>query len=349
MVKRILFCLGTRPEIIKIWPVYLAAKNAGHEVRVFYTNQNFANCLSSLIFADFQYDPKDLIYDKRLGELDSVLASFNKVLDKFDPDCVLVEGDTWSALSGAIYAKAKRIKVGHIEAGLRSFDKQMVEEKVRIMIDNFSDYLFAPTDIAFKNLKLLKLSGKVYKTGNTIYDLLKDKKLKIGSSRDYIIVTLHRPELVDVPKNLDNVLKALETIAKTTGYQMDFFIHPRTANRIKDFGLTIDKKIKVKQPIGHSEFLTLLNCANLVITDSGGTQEESAIWNVPCITVRNNTERPETVEAKLNILVGYDPEKIIKGATDIMNIIKEKQYDTKPLYGDGHAGEKIINILQEQL
>ncbi len=169
---KILFCIGTRPEIIKCWPVYKAAKANSFKVKVFYTNQNYEQCLSSLIFKDFKYEEEDLVVFNNCG-LDQMFKRLERLTANFKPNCILVQGDTWSALYGAILAVNKKIKLGHIEAGLRSYDPSMIEEKNRIMIDNLSDYLFTPTEIAFKTLRFLHFKGKVFLTGNTIADLVK--------------------------------------------------------------------------------------------------------------------------------------------------------------------------------
>ncbi len=166
---------------------------------------------------------------------------------------------------------------------------------------------------------------------------------------DYILVTLHRPETVDIPNNLQSVFKALVFLNEELGWKVFFYMHPRTKDKLTKFGLKVPEKIIVEKPKDWLGFVSLLRAVRLVITDSGGVQEEAAILKIPCVTVRDTTERPETVIAKLNMLVGYRTFSIVQGTKDILNIFGKKQYDPKPLYGDGHAGEKIVNILKEEL
>jgi UDP-N-acetylglucosamine 2-epimerase (non-hydrolysing) len=207
------------------------------------------------------------------------------------------------------------------------------------MVDNVADLLFAPTDIAYKCLDGYK---NVFLTGNTVYDNLLGHERK--EPKDYILVTLHRPETVDNLNNLSNVLKGIGKIAKTYKFNIRFLVHPRTQDKLKRLDCDVFEK-----PVGYCDFINLVKEASLVVTDSGGLQEEAAILKVPCLTTRENTERPETVIAKLNILTGFNPSVILSSAGDIFNYFDRNMYDKKPLYGNGYAGEKIVKILEEQL
>ena len=301
----VLLYFGTRPEIIKMYPVYKALKDRGHIPYVYYTQQHYSPELSKLIFKDFKYDKKDFIKNPR-----------------YDVDACLVQGDTWSALKGAMYAVKNNIYLGHIEAGIRSGDDRMVEEHIRIAIDEVSDYLFAPTVKAVENLKGYK---NVYLTGNTVYDNLLDEK-------PYIVVTLHRPENVDDPMVLTEIIFGIQKVAVTYNKDIRFYCHPRTEQRIA-------YRLPISKPIGYREMIKEINGAFMVITDSGGLQEEAHLLRVPCVTVRLSTERSETLGI-YNALGYNDKEKIISAAKSVIH---------DDIYGDGHAGEKIVKILEDNL
>ena len=341
---KLLFCIGTRPEIIKIYSTYKEAVRRGHKVKVFYTNQNYADCLSNLIFEGFNYDKKHIITSKA-GNLDGLLKELDNTMMGFKPDYVLVQGDTWSSLYGAIKAKALGFKLAHIEAGLRSYDLKMVEERVRTIVDNIADVLFVPTSSAYVYLRGLGLSGEILDVGNTIFDLLKGQKKH--KPKGYILVTLHRPELVDSQNKLENVLFGISKISNHLKIPARFYIHPRTRDKINNFGIRFEH-IALEEPVDHSDFIELLKGANLLITDSGGLQEEAAILLVPCITVRENTERPETVLARLNKLTGYNPNCIFECAIDILDIFKKGLYKPNNLYGEGMTGKLIIDSLEDK-
>ena len=338
----ILIVFGTRPEIIKLYPVYKELLEKEHEVACFYTGQHSVKCLKDDIFDDFDY--KDVtFYDKSLNTLFRDLTNFIK---KRKIDCVLIQGDTWSCLYGALAAKECGVKSGHVEAGLRSFDETMIEEKIRIMVDSISDFLFAPTEIAKENIKK-QLNINPFMVGNTIADILKGQRR--WRPKGYILATLHRPETVDNADNFNNALWGLSEVGTLYDWPVYFYAHPRSLDKMKTLGIRICRKIHIKEAVGYQKFMQLVKEANLIATDSGGLQEEAAILEVPCITLRTSTERPETVMVKKNILCGHSPDKIVEAAKSILKIYENEEYGDKNLYGTGIAGRRIVAVLEKKL
>jgi len=283
------------------------------------------------------------------------MIGVERVLKNVKPDIILVEGDTNTVMAGALAATKLHIKVGHVEAGLRSYDRRMPEEINRIVADHVSDYLFAPTEKAKQNLLREGVEeDKIFVTGNTIVDAvyqnLEIAKRKVNvlkylglKPKEYFLVTAHRQENVDVKERLKGILKGLELIHEEFSMPVVFPIHPRTRRRIREFGLSLDG-VTVNDPLGFLEFLQLEANARLVLTDSGGVQEETCILGVPCVTLRDNTERPETLEVGSNIIVGTKREKILEGVKLMFN--RENSWENP--FGDGRAGERIIEILKNK-
>jgi UDP-N-acetylglucosamine 2-epimerase (non-hydrolysing) len=283
-----------------------------------------------------------------------MLIKIEKILIREKPDVVLIEGDTNTVLAGAIAAAKLGIKIGHVEAGLRSYDRQMPEEINRIVADHCSDLLFAPTQ---KSRNTLLGEGipenKILVTGNTIVDAVYQnleivKKRDIIHDRlgvephDYFLVTIHRQENVDNKERFQGILKGLERIHKEFSLPVLYPIHPRARKRLKEFGLKAEC-VKIINPLDYLSFLHIEGNAKLVLTDSGGVQEETCILGVPCVTLRYNTERPETTEVGSNVLAGTDPNTIVKKANFMLN--KKKHW--KNPFGDGKAGARIVQIVRE--
>jgi len=286
-----------------------------------------------------------------------MLMYIEKILQKEKPEVVLVEGDTNTVLAGALAAAKLHIKVGHVEAGLRSYDVTMPEEINRVLTDHCSDYLFTPTKRSRQILLGETIpSEKIFVTGNPIVDAV-HQNLGISEERicnllsdikvipkEYFLVTAHRQENVDVKERLESIIKGLELIASEFGLPVIYPIHPRTKKMLDYFGLEA-KNIKLIEPLDYLSFLQLESKAKLVLTDSGGVQEETCILNVPCITLRDNTERPETLEVGSNILAGTKHEKIL----ECVKIMLNKKNAWENPFGDGMTGKKIVNILMEEL
>jgi len=348
--------LGTRPEIIKMSPVIRECEEKGLDYFILHTGQHYSYEMDRVFFDELELPQPKYNLDVGSGthaeQTGRIMIGVEKVLMKERPDIVLVQGDTNTTLAGALAAAKLQIKVGHVEAGLRSFDRRMPEEINRVLTDHISDYLFAPTENAKQNLLREGLDGsRIYVTGNTIVDAvyqnLEIAKKKVSVLKDlglkpegYFLVTAHRQENVDVKERLEGILKGLELIRQEFSMPVVFPMHPRTRRRIREFGLSLDG-IEVINPLGFLEFLQLEANARLVLTDSGGVQEETCILKVPCVTLRDNTERPETLEVGSNVLAGTDPESILES----VRIMLDRERSWENPFGDGRAGERIVRII----
>jgi UDP-N-acetylglucosamine 2-epimerase (non-hydrolysing) len=347
--------LGTRPEIIKLAPIVKELEKRNIEFFILHTGQHYSYNMDRIFFQQLQLpDPK---YNLEVGsgthaqQTAKMLTGIEQVLLKEKPDIVIVQGDTNTTLAGALAAAKLQIPVAHVEAGLRSFDTSMPEEINRVLVDHISTLLFAPTEISRRNLEREAVTEGVYVTGNTIVDainrylpLTEKATLPFNPPNEYALLTLHRQENVDNPQRLANAIKGVGLVAENLGIPIIFPVHPRTRNRISQYGITVPSSIKLIEPLGYFEFLKLLKNAKIVYTDSGGVQEEACILKVPCITLRYNTERPETVHVGANTVVGFSPQRIIE---ETQKMLENPRNWNNPL-GDGKTSEKIINIIQEE-
>jgi len=327
---------------------------------VIHTGQHYSYNMDKAFFENLELpNPK---YNLEVGsgahgqQTGKILERVEQVLLKEKPSIILVQGDTNTVLAGALAATKLGIKVGHVEAGLRSYDRSMPEEINRILTDHISDLLFCPTggsrEIALReNIK----SNRIYVTGNTIVDAVKrNEKLASKKSgilkklnlkrRKYFLVTAHRQENVDVREKLERIIISLDRIHKKYKLPVIYPIHPRTKKMIKKFNLNIPSAIEIIDPVDYLDFLTLEANARLILTDSGGIQEESCILKIPCVTLRENTERPETLKVGSNVLAGTDPDTILK-AVDMM---LRKKEDWENPFGDETTSEIILRILEKQ-
>lgn len=343
--------LGTRPEIIKLSPVIRELD--GSDFFIIHTNQHYSASMDSVFFHELNLpQPKynlgisnESLHGKMVGKM---LEKVEEILISEKPDVELVQGDTNTALAGALAAAKLQIPIAHVEAGLRSYDRTMPEEINRVIIDHLSAYLFAPTP---KQKKILINEGisenLIFVVGNTITDavtqnlVLAEKKDIKHPGSDYILVTMHRPSNVDTQPALKKQIANLERLSAETGIKIVFPIHPRTRKKLKDFSITVGKSIEITEPVGYFEMLILEKNAKLIVTDSGGIQEEACILGVPCITLRTNTERPETVEVGASVLAGDDESTIISAAHSLL----KKTRDWKNPFGDGHTSKRIVDIL----
>ena len=356
---KIFIILGTRPEIIKMSPVIRECIKKKLNFSILHTNQHYSENLDKVFFKELNLpQPK---YNLNVGsgthaeQTAKILVGVEKILLKEKADIVLVEGDTNTVLASALAAAKLHIRVGHIEAGLRSYYREMPEEINRILTDHCSDLLFAPTKKARDILLNEGISKKnIFVTGNTVVDAvfqnlkLAEKKSKILeklhlSKRGYFLMTAHRAENVDNKDRLESILKGVEMVSKRFSLSVIYPIHPRTRKMLKNFKLAIPKSINLIEPLGYLDFLKLENNARLILTDSGGMQEESCIMKVPCVTLRDNTERPESTEVGGNLLSGANSLKILKCVSKMLN----KNRKWKNLFGFGKAAEKIIKIVQK--
>jgi UDP-N-acetylglucosamine 2-epimerase (non-hydrolysing) len=365
---KIALIFATRPEIIKLWPLIDILKKNKINFFSVNTGQHYSKNLNSIFFKKLKIDkPKyklNIKLNQKINEgsfIGKMIISIERILIKEKPDIVIVHGDTNTSLAGAIATKKisnkffflkKNIKLIHIEAGLRSFDQSMSEETNRILIDHISDILFTPTKTDYKNLIKENINKKkIIISGNTIIDSLKKSYKKIKGKeileknnikiKKYILVTLHRPELVEYSDKLLKVLNTINELGRMNNLPIIFPIHPRTYNNIKKYMNKLSC-INFIKPIGYFEFLKLLKNCKIVFTDSGGIQEESYFFKIPCVTVRNNTERPNTITDGKNILSGYERENIFKS---FYSSLKKKQSNNK-IYGTGNASRIIFEHIK---
>jgi UDP-N-acetylglucosamine 2-epimerase (non-hydrolysing) len=285
-----------------------------------------------------------------------MIEGLERLYIKEKPDVVLVEGDTNSVLAGGLAASKLGIPVGHVEAGLRSGDRRMPEEINRILVDHLSDLLFAPT---LESKRLLVREGvspsRIFVTGNTVVDELKLQKPRgvraarldrLGvEEKGYILATIHRPETTDDPRRLLSVIEGVRAAGEKLKLQILLPLHPRTRMRLADLGWKAPRHIRVLPPQGYLEFLGLQIRAALVLTDSGGIQEEACCLGVPCVTLRDSTERPESVAAGANCLAGTDPRAIVRAAAKM----NKRKRNWKNPFGDGHAARRIVDIVIQQI
>jgi UDP-N-acetylglucosamine 2-epimerase (non-hydrolysing) len=352
--------LGTRPEIIKMSPVIRLLEQRRMEYFIIHSNQHYSPNMDAVFFEELHLPtPK---FNLRIGSADQgsktgmMLFYIEKLLLQEHPDVVLAQGDTNTVLSGILAASKQDIPAGHVEAGLRSYDRRMPEEKNRIICDVISDYLFAPTMI---QQEILLGEGipeeRIFVVGNTIVDAVYHHKeiarnsstilTKLNlSSKQYVLVTAHRSLNVDSKSSLESLTGLIRSIPSITGLPVVYPIHPRTRKNLERFQLTMDD-VTLIDPLGYLDFLSLEQHAALIVTDSGGIQEEACILQVPCITIRENTERPETITVGANRLVGLSVEQF----KDAVNYHRSHRPDWENPFGDGHTAEKIVEVLESKL
>jgi UDP-N-acetylglucosamine 2-epimerase (non-hydrolysing) len=364
--------VGARPNFMKMAPILRALKQHVPPLPVLlvHTGQHYDKDMSDRLFEDLQLPRPDVNLEvgsaTHAVQTAEVMRRFEPVIDEHMPCCVLVVGDVNSTLACSLVAVKKGIPVAHVEAGLRSYDRAMPEEINRILTDQLSDRLYTTERTAEGNLSLEGISAdRVHFVGNVMIDSLIASKPHARSARDtltafqvdasvldhacgYGVVTLHRPSNVDEPKTLRALLETLAEVAAKV--PLVFALHPRTRSNIERFALLdlIDSAKMVLLPAqGYLEMLGLMSGATLVLTDSGGLQEETTALGVPCLTLRENTERPITVEQGTNILVGRNREAILAGVDDIL-AGKGKRGRIPELW-DGHAAERIASDLWQWL
>ncbi len=348
---RIAVVVGTRPEFIKTWSVIKEIKERSNvELLLIHTGQHYDYEMSQVFFEDLSIEEPDFYLD--VGSLPpveqtaAVMKKLSQVLMKEEVDIVLVQGDTNSCMGAAIASVQLGIPLGHIEAGCRSFDRIMPEEFNRLVIDSIANLLFAPSTVAYQNLmREGHDKNRAVLSGNTAVDALKEGLRILEDSGEeqeeqYCVVTIHRASNADDPNRLREILKALGLLSM----KCVFPIHPRTKKNLEEFGienLLSASNIEVIAPLGYLSFLSLIRKSSLVLTDSGGVQEEAALLGIPTITIRENTEWPETIWAGINHLVHAKAEEIIH----IANIItKGSNPEIKDLY-KGNAGKEILDVI----
>ncbi len=363
-MKKIISVVGARPNFIKIAPLAKAFKKYKKDIKhlICHTGQHFDQRMSEIFFDQLQMPRPDFHLGVGGGshaeQTARIMLGLEQVLSEECPDLVIVPGDVNSTLAASLVASKMGIPIAHIEAGLRSFDKTMPEEINRIVTDVVSDYLFVTEHSGISNLRDEGMDeSKIHFVGNTMIDTLESHYETIEACKvtqemglvpgKYIVGTFHRPSNVDEPDALKDLMGTLSRLAAQR--QLVFPVHPRTRKNIKKYGLdkNLPKGLIITDPLGYIEFLSLMRYAELVITDSGGIQEETTYMGVQCITVRKNTERPVTIDVGTNQLVGTIMDKVEKTAMDILGGTTKP--GRIPELWDGKAAKRIAEIIAESL
>ncbi|WP_456475055.1 non-hydrolyzing UDP-N-acetylglucosamine 2-epimerase, partial [Candidatus Pyrohabitans sp.] len=355
---RALVVASTRPEVIKLSPImrefdsqgiaYAFATTGQH-----YDNKLFWNFIQELGLRKPEYNV-DVGSGSHAYQTARALEALEGIILREEPEVVIAEGDTNSVLSAALAAAKLHVAFAHVEAGLRSFDRTMPEEVNRVLADHASDVLFAPTERAALNLINEGISPeKIFIVGNTIVDATlqnfemakKKSRILTDAPEDFLLLTLHRAENVDSKERFTSIVEALLEL----GEEVVFPVHPRTKKRLAEFGLLemAERRLRLLPPVGYLDFLMLLNRAKLVLTDSGGVQEEAIVLHTPCITLRTSTERPETVEAGGNILAGVEKAGIVNAVARVLgdSRVYSAMKAAKNPFGEGDSARKIVNVL----
>ncbi len=349
---KILSVVGARPNFVKLAPLSRAVRNKFEEVIV-HTGQHYNYEMDKIFFDELGIPEPDYhlgvgsgTHGHQTGEM---IKRIEDVLIEEEPELVLDFGDTNTTLAGAIAAVKLHIKIAHVEAGLRSYDKKMPEEINRVLVDHCSDLLFCPTKTAVDNLRNEGIVGGVYLTGDVMVDSLNycitiaEKKSKILDElglkpKEYFLATVHRAENTDDPERLRSIVDAFCEAGNVV-----FPCHPRTEKLLRQFGLwdRLQENVKIIKPIGYFDMLLLEKNSKKILTDSGGVQKEAYILGVPGITLRDNTEWVETVEDGWNVLVGAEKEKIVKAIREF-----EPETEQRDVFGKGDASEKMVRIIE---
>lgn len=349
--------LGTRPEIIKLAPLIDACEERGVGYTVIHTGQHYSEELDAVFFDQLELPTPDhnlaVGSDSHSAQTGAMIRKIEKVLLDEEPEVVLVQGDTNTVLAGSIAASKLDCELGHVEAGLRSFDREMPEEVNRVLADHAADYLFCPTDQAARYLREEGVPvDRIDVTGNTIVDSVQGyRDLAAEKSRvldandlvedDFFLLTAHRAENVDDAERFASLLDGVSAFARETGRDVVYPIHPRASERLDEFDIELPAEITALEPQDFLDFLRLESAARLIFTDSGGVQEEACILGTPCVTLRDNTERPETVDVGANRIIGVEPDAIAAGAREALDAGTDW---TNP-FGDGHAADRILDIV----
>lgn len=353
---------GARPNFMKIAPIIHAiqkAQKTGSEIdyRLVHTGQHYDQKMSDTFFKELNIPAPDANLGCGGGtqaeQTAAIMVAFETELLAHPADLVMVVGDVTSTMACSIVAKKLNTKVAHVEAGIRSWDLTMPEEINRMVTDALADYFFTTTELANENLRKTGVQDeKIFFVGNVMIDTLLANRPRFKKPREwdelnlvkgnYIVMTLHRPANVDGEQNFKALLEAI--IKSSQGIPIVFPVHPRTAKVIQALSFSGSRTLRLIEPLGYLEFNYLVENAKAVITDSGGITEETTVMGIPCITLRDNTERPETITIGTNELIGTNPESI-KPALDMLFADKWKKGGIPELW-DGKAAERIVNLLR---
>ena len=365
-LKTIISIVGARPNFMKVAPLHKAFQQHANSIRhlIVHTGQHYDEAMSKVFFEDLELPQPDYYLGVGSGthaqQTARIMIEFEKVVGEVRPDLVIVVGDVNSTVACSLVSVKLGVPVAHVEAGLRSGDRSMPEEINRLLTDTIADYLFVSEPSGVANLVKEGVGvKKIHLVGNVMIDSLVHYRRKAGQSqvmeklgvrtREFTLVTLHRPSNVDTLEGLDRILSIFERVTPRT--TVLFPLHPRTKKMIDQYGLSgrigAMKNLKLTEPLGYLDFLRLLDNAQLVLTDSGGLQEETTYLGVPCLTLRENTERPITCEIGTNELCGLDVEKVVRLSTSVYDGTAKQS--RVPELWDGHASKRIVEILLKNL
>jgi UDP-N-acetylglucosamine 2-epimerase (non-hydrolysing) len=355
-MTRVAIVVGTRPEIIKMAPLVRACPGHGVTHCLLHTGQHYSYELDGVFFEELGLPRPDANLAVGSGthvrQIAAILTGLAPLLERERPDWVLVEGDTNSVLAAGLAANKLGFRVGHVEAGLRSGDRTMPEELNRVLTDHLADQLYAPTQHARRVLLAEGLPAvRIAVTGNTVVDELvlqrpraeaRGAPSRFGvAPKRYAVATVHRAENTDRLERLRGIVDGLAGVAAATGLEVLCAVHPRTAQRMAAAGLAWGARVRALPPLPYLDFLGLHAQAALTLTDSGGLQEEACCLGVPCVTLRDNTERPESVDVGANVLAGADAERIAAAARAMFG----RAGGWPNPFGDGHAAHHILEAL----
>jgi len=366
MKIKVMFVAGARPNFVKIAP--LLREFAKHrdvlKTSLVHTGQHYDFEMSGVFFQGLQIPDPDIHLNvgshSHAVQTAKIMVSFEKVVTADKPDLVIVVGDVNSTLACALVVTKLGVKLAHVEAGLRSFDRTMPEEINRVVTDSLSDYLFVSEESGLKNLRREGVSSnRVHFVGNVMIDSLIWAGKHVGKSKvldnlnltqkEYGVVTLHRPSNVDSDTSLSEICDILQLVSEKI--KLVYPLHPRTKIMLKKHGLlgklTVLTNLGLIDPLGYLDFVKLMKESTLVLTDSGGIQEETTALGVPCLTIRENTERPATVTQGTNTLVGKDKQKIARCVTKVLR--GKFKRGTVPALWDGKASQRIAGIIMDHL
>jgi UDP-N-acetylglucosamine 2-epimerase (non-hydrolysing) len=358
MSTKIIHVVGARPNFIKVSPVIRAlAQNPTFEQLLVHTGQHYDVNMSKVFFDQLEIPKPDINLDVGSGshavQTARIMMAFEDVVQAHRPNWVVVYGDVNSTIAAALVSAKLHISVAHVEAGLRSNDRTMPEEINRILTDQLSDLLFTPSEDGDENLRQEGVADKrIHRVGNVMLDTLRRMMPRIDAVSvpdlppDFLLVTLHRPSNVDDPVMFGRIMTTLNAISQET--PIIFPMHPRTRQRMQDMGITVQTdRLMIWEPVGYLEFLKLQTLSAGVITDSGGVQEETTFLQIPCLTVRPNTERPITITMGTNQLIGDDMNLLMREIEKIRR--GEGKRGQIPSLWDGRSGERIAAILAEKV
>jgi UDP-N-acetylglucosamine 2-epimerase (non-hydrolysing) len=365
---RLASIVGARPNFVKLAAVHAAIRSFSDHI-IIHTGQHYDYRLSEIFFKELDLPEPDFNLEVGSGspgvQIGNMLKKLQPILGKGNKyDCALVYGDTNSTFAGALSASKSGIRVAHVEAGLRSFDRRMPEETNRILTDHLSDYLFCPTIAALNNLRREHVNGKIMRTGDLSVEIVRNVVEKLvpnstildclglnGQEGEYILMTIHRAENTNSLESLESVIHACEILSKREDFKIVFPIHPRTAHFLKRVKLYTRlrecRNVMVVKPTGFIDFIALLLNSKKVVTDSGGLQKEAFLLGIPCVTLRENTEWVETIQEGANILTGTHTNLIVKAVSKW--IPRNLNFSRKPIFGKGNAADLIKLCLEKEL